>query len=248
MQEEAKKPKDISAIEVRNYEHGEWVIQEGEQRRLFYVILEGTVRIFSRGKSIRTLVEGDAFALESIFFKRPVNFSAKVIEGARIAIYGPQAAEYFLYHHQQMAERIIVSVLKQLEVTTDIAAGEEPKVSIEDPKLKFVENDEVIIEEGTIDTDIYRLVSSEEGLRVTKQGREIARINNPGEFFGEMASILKEQRTATITSIGKSIVQVYSGENIEELLEEHPEMAKKMIFTLANRLKEANARIIRAVN
>ena len=106
----------------------------------------------------------------------------------------------------------------------------------------------MIIEEGTIGTDIYRLVSSEEGLRVTKQGREIARISNPGEFFGEMASILRERRTATITSIGKSIVQVYSGEKIEELLEEHPDMAKKMIVILANRLKEANARIVRAAN
>ncbi|HDM78085.1 MAG TPA: cyclic nucleotide-binding domain-containing protein [Deltaproteobacteria bacterium] len=244
MQDQQGVEKEISAIEIVNYNHGDLVVKEGEHKRLFYVILQGTVRIISRGKTVRTLMEGDIFGLEQIFFNHPANFTAKVIEGARIASYGPHAADYFLYHHPQMAERIVLSILKQLEVTTEVAAGEEPEISIEPPKLKFYEDGDVIIQEGTVETDIYRLVSTEGGLRVTKKGKEIARITEPGEFFGEMASILKERRTATITSIGKSIVQVYSGESIEELLEEHPDMAKKMIITLANRLAEANLKIV----
>ncbi len=80
---------------------------------------------------------------------------------------------------------------------------------------------------------------------VSKSGEEIGRIVNPGEFFGEMASILHQKRSATITSEGNSIVQVYSAEHIQDMIEEHPEVARRIISTLAKRLSEANKKIAR---
>jgi CRP-like cAMP-binding protein len=68
---------------------------------------------------------------------------------------------------------------------------------------------------------------------------------NPGEFFGEMASVLNQERSATITSKGNSAVQIYSAEHIEDMIEEHPEIAKKMISTLAKRLSQATKKIAR---
>ena len=80
---------------------------------------------------------------------------------------------------------------------------------------------------------------------VSKGGKEVGRIANPGEFFGEMASVLNKVRSATIISEGSSVVQVYSADNIQDMIEEHPEMAKRIIRTLAKRLSQATKEITR---
>ena len=58
-----------------------------------------------------------------------------------------------------------------------------------------------------------------------------------------MASVLKQKRSATIISKGSSVVQVYSADNIQDMIEEHPEIAKRIISTLAKRLSQASKKI-----
>ena len=109
--------------------------------------------------------------------------------------------------------------------------------------MRFYGDNEIVIQEGAKETDIFKLISAEQGLVVLKGGKEVGRITNPGEFFGEMASVLKQERSATIISKGNSVVQVYSGDNIQDMIEEHPEIAKRIITTLAKRLSQATKEI-----
>jgi CRP-like cAMP-binding protein len=60
-----------------------------------------------------------------------------------------------------------------------------------------------------------------------------------------MASVLNKVRSATIISKGSSVVQVYSADNIQDMIEEHPEIAKRIIRTLAKRLSQATKEITR---
>jgi CRP-like cAMP-binding protein len=60
-----------------------------------------------------------------------------------------------------------------------------------------------------------------------------------------MASVLHNVRSATIISKGSSVVQVYSADNIQDMIEEHPEIAKRIIRTLAKRLSQATKEITR---
>jgi hypothetical protein len=57
----------------------------------------------------------------------------------------------------------------------------------------------------------------------------VGKITRPGEYFGEMSSLLNQERTATVTSLGRSVVQVFPGENLEATLCANPELAKKII-------------------
>jgi CRP-like cAMP-binding protein len=68
-------------------------------------------------------------------------------------------------------------------------------------------------------------------------------ITRPGEYFGEMSSLLNQERTATVTSLGRSVVQVFPGGNLEATLCANPQLSKKIIDTLALRLAEASKRI-----
>jgi CRP-like cAMP-binding protein len=92
------------------------------------------------------------------------------------------------------------------------------------------------------------LVESEKGLLVSREGKEVGRITQPGEYFGEMSSLLNLKRTATVSSMGKSVVQIFPGDNLEATLAAYPSLAKKIIDTLASRLIDANRRITELSN
>jgi CRP-like cAMP-binding protein len=131
----------------------------------------------------------------------------------------------------------------QLEQTTALAQ-ESIQYNAEAIASDFREylDGETIITEGERGNEVFRLYSSEGGLEVLKNGRRIAVINEPGEYFGEMSFLLNEPRTATVRSIGKSVVEVIAvhENDLESLIFNDPEMAHRLVVTLAQRLKQAN--------
>jgi len=133
--------------------------------------------------------------------------------------------------------------MRQLEQTTQIAEENIPFENVIDLNEKVYLDGEIIIEEGTDGTEMYRLVESQSGLKVTIQGKEVGMIQKPGEYFGEMSAILKEKRSATVTSVGKSIIQVFNVDDLSGILETYPQLSKNIIDTLAKRLFETSRKV-----
>ncbi len=232
-----------TALEIRTYRADEEIVAEGEQTDQFYVVLSGNVKISRRQRQLSILGERDIFGLESCLLDLPSTIRARSIDNARIAIYDRGAIDFILYERPQMSRGILMSLLGQLKQTAQAAGREEPGEVLDSIDIRFCSDGEVIIKEGSRETDIFKLVSTEQGLQVSRGGKEIGVILNPGEFFGEMASVLNQERSATITSRGESVVQVYSAEHIQDMIEEHPEVARRMIGTLAKRLSQAIRKI-----
>jgi CRP-like cAMP-binding protein len=249
MDEEGLKEGDLedgaTALEIRTYGEDKEIIAEGEHGGHFYVVLGGNVKISRHGRQLCILGERDVFGLESCFLNQPSSVSARSLDNSRIAMYDRDAIEFILYERPQMSKGILLSILGQLTQTSQAAVGEEAVAKAENVDMRFYGDNQVIIEEGAKETDIFRLVSTEQGLVVSKSGKEIGRLKTPGEFFGELASLLNQERSATIISKGNSVVQVYSADNLQDMIEEHPELAKRIISTLAKRLSQATKRISR---
>ena len=102
-------------------------------------------------------------------------------------------------------------------------------------------NDDVIIKEGNTDTNFYKLIQG--ALNVYKGQTMIAEISQKDTYFGEMSALVKEPRSATIKSQGKSIVKVFPGDKLMEVLEGYPDIAKSMLTTLVGRLSATNVRL-----
>lgn len=245
---QGKKIAEISASSVKEYKPGGIVASEGDKNELFYVILKGEVEIFQNNKSIRVLKEGDVFGLENFYLKRPYTTTSKTITHSRIASYHTGLINEIVYTKPQLTEKIINSIIAQLEQTTQVAEENIPLGSLVDFNERVYQDGEVIIEEGSVGKDIYMLVESEKGLLVSKEGKEVGKVTQPGEYFGEMSSLLNLKRTATVSSMGRSVVQVFPGDNLEATLAAYPSLAKKVIDTLASRLLDANKRIIELSN
>jgi CRP-like cAMP-binding protein len=234
---------EVSAAEVKEYPPKQIIVSEGQDNKYFYVILKGDVEISQNDKTIRILKEGDVFGLENHYLKRPYTTTSRALTHARIAAYPSLLIKEIIYNRPQLAEMILNSIMQQLEQTTQVA---EENISIEgyvDINEQIFEDGEIILEEGSTGVDFYKLISTERGLLVTKDGKEVGKITQPGEYFGEMSSLLDQRRTATIRSIGKSVVQVFPGDDLETILMGYPDLAKKLIDTLAYRLAEANKKI-----
>ncbi len=81
------------------------------------------------------------------------------------------------------------------------------------PDEEHYEDGDMIIREGNNDIDFFKLLRG--ALTVIKGGKKIAELTEPGEFFGEMAAITGEQRTASIVSQGRSAIKRYPGDKIK---------------------------------
>jgi len=127
----------------------------------------------------------------------------------------------------------IEEVLKRTVITKEAMPA-----YLVNPDVENYENGDVIIREGNRDIDFFKLVHG--ALHVKKQGRKIGEIVEPGEYFGEMAAISDEPRSATIVSNGRAIVKRFPGEKLIEIIEKHPEVANHLFKSITSRLDHAN--------
>ncbi|UCG12933.1 MAG: cyclic nucleotide-binding domain-containing protein [Deltaproteobacteria bacterium] len=234
-----------TALEISTYQDDQEIILEGDHTDRFYVVLSGKVKIVRRGRQLSILEVGDVFGLESSFLNHPSTITARAVDSARIATYSRDAMDFILYERPQLGRSILLSVLGQMSQTVRAVVRNDNEPALDDVNIRFYVDGEVIIREGLRETDIFKLVSTEQGLVVSKNGREVGLILTPGEFFGEMASVLNQERSATVTSRGNSVVQVYSAEHIQDMIEDHPEIARRMISALAKRLSHSIKKISR---
>ncbi|MGQ9668551.1 MAG: Crp/Fnr family transcriptional regulator [Desulfosoma sp.] len=231
------------AAEARTYQEGELIVAEDEPLEGFFVILDGRVRLSRGDRRVRVLREKDVFGLESMVFKKRSPLSARALTPCRVMFYETEAFDDFLHTRPRAFRELVMSLLRQLTDTSFAVNGEEPLVLSSDVEVRHYGDGETIIVEGEDSKEFYRLISSDGGLRVTLRGVEIGRIDGPGDFFGEMACLLKVPRQATVTSMGESLVQVYRPQRLEQIVSENPQLAMKIIGTLARRLSSANIRL-----
>lgn len=111
------------------------------------------------------------------------------------------------------------------------------------PDEENYDDGDMIIREGNNDIDFFKLIRG--GLTVIKSGKKIAELTEPGEFFGEMASITGEQRTASIVAQGRATVKRYPGNKIDEIIEKYPDVSKHLFSTMTKRLQKSNQIIVK---
>lgn len=111
------------------------------------------------------------------------------------------------------------------------------------PDEENYEDGDTIIREGNTDIDFFKLIRG--GVTVIKGGKKIAELTEPGEYFGEMASITGEHRAASIVSQGRCSVKRYPGDKIEEIIEKYPDVSGHLFRTMTTRLQKSNQIIVK---
>ena len=110
------------------------------------------------------------------------------------------------------------------------------------PDVEEYEDGDVVIQEGNKDKDFFKLIRGK--VAVLRSGKKIAEITEPGEYFGEMAAILEEPRSASIISVGRCTIKRYPGNKLAELIEKYPEVSKYLFRTLVERLHKTDRIVV----
>ncbi len=110
------------------------------------------------------------------------------------------------------------------------------------PDVEEYEDGDVIIQEGNKDKDFFKLVRGK--VAVLRSGKKIAEITEPGEYFGEMAAIVEEPRSASIIAAGRCTIKRYPGNKLGDLIEKYPEVSKYLFRTLVERLHKTDRIVV----
>ena len=95
-----------------------------------------------------------------------------------------------------------------------------------------------LFREGDRSTEFYLLLSG--AVEVVKGEEVIAQINKPMSYFGEMAALLNEPRSASIRTATDSKFLVIPGAKMDSIIDVSPAVGKRIMRTLCERLLETN--------
>ncbi|PID72775.1 MAG: type IV-A pilus assembly ATPase PilB [Desulfobulbus propionicus] len=140
----------------------------------------------------------------------------------------------------QKAREGITSLEEVLRRT--VAHEESLPAYLINPDQEDYNDGDVIIQESNNDKDFFKLVRGK--VAVLRSGKKIAEITEPGEYFGEMAAILEEPRSASIISSGRSIIKRYPGDKLNELIEKYPDVSSHLFKTLTERLQKTDRIVV----
>ena len=148
-----------------------------------------------------------------------------------------------------MNQSEIINKLKKIPLFTDICENNDfmDEVSKICTIRKF-KKDEIIIKEGEIGCEMFIVYDGAvEIIKRTRAGDDYTVVKLKAEynvFFGEMALIDDDKRSATVLSSVDSVFIVIEKDDFEKLGNRHPEISlpvtRVILKTLASRLRKTN--------
>ncbi len=108
--------------------------------------------------------------------------------------------------------------------------------------VESLESGRVIFSEGESGETMYFVVS---GSVTLSRANQTLRVMKPGEYFGEMAMLLTAPRSATATvSEPDTRVLAISAANLQDVMNQNPQIVLSLLREMAERLRQANDRAL----
>lgn len=111
--------------------------------------------------------------------------------------------------------------------------------------ISVVEKGEIILKQGEVADSLYVIVAGRVKIYMNDEsGREVLlKTLAAGDFFGEIPMFDQEPRTANVATLERCHLQVLSYKSFKKCIERSPDIATKVMETLAKRLREADRKI-----
>jgi CRP/FNR family cyclic AMP-dependent transcriptional regulator len=109
---------------------------------------------------------------------------------------------------------------------------------------QVLDGGKIIFKEG--DDGEQMFIIQEGKVRISRRmgdGEHVLAILGKGDFFGEMAIVTREKRTATATAIGKTELLAFDRQGFTSMVEKNARIALNIIDKLCRRLQNANLQI-----
>ncbi len=138
----------------------------------------------------------------------------------------------------RMGETSVEEILRKTVITKESLPA-----YLVNPDIEEYQDGDIIVRQDNVDKDFFKLVRG--AVLVVRDGKKIAEIVQPGEYFGEMSAISSEPRSASIVAKGRTTIKRFPGDKLPEVIEKYPDVAKHLFRSMVDRLEQANNIIIK---
>ena len=125
-----------------------------------------------------------------------------------------------------------VELIKKVPLFAGCSKGELEQIAQIADEIDLAEGKEMT-REGSRGREFFVLLEGD--AEVTKDGSSINKLAS-GDFFGEIALVSDSPRTATVTATSPVRALVITDRSFRRLLDEQPEIQRKVLVALAERL------------
>ena len=109
---------------------------------------------------------------------------------------------------------------------------------------RVFEKGEVIVRQGELANSFFVIASGQVKVYMTEGKREIIlKTLSAGDFFGEMPMLDLEPRSASVAAMERCQLQTLSYKAFQKAMEGSADIAKRVLETLAKRLRDADRKI-----
>ncbi len=241
----------VPLLTLRVFDPQQRIVVEGEDGEHLYWIISGQVRVTTKDRAGRTILlsvleRGDFFGEGSLFSGQRRSATVEAAT-ACTTLQVPRAEfEEHLRHapllraalYQAHQSRQTVTALSRVPLFSGLSREERQTLASFLVPRTFPRH-EVVIREGELDCSLFIIVW---GQAAAVQGygtdREQAlTIMEAGDFFGEMALLLSQPRSATVWTLTRLEVLELPEEGFRRLLEENAGLCQAIEQIIAGRLQ-----------
>jgi CRP-like cAMP-binding protein len=231
---------------LRRLSQGQRVFEQGSHGNAFYVICEGSVRVFRQEgpqrKELAMLSSGAFFGEMALLSGAPrmASVESATEDTQLLEISAPVLSELSRQHpHVARAlkkfcrERMLSNVMSTSALFEPFGRKDR-RVLVEKFRAREVKRNEVIVREGEKADGLYIVLSGE--VEVRKGDQVLARLKE-GELFGEISLLSKTPATATVMANRRTSLLRLPREDFDALILTHPQ-----ILVLVSELSEQRLR------
>ncbi len=204
--EERQRKIVIDALDIKKFKTGDWVIKQGEDGDVLYIVFEGTLECYKQFKKdeepkhVKTYNPGESFGELALLYNAPRAASIKAVTDCTLLALDRETFNAIVKDAEVHRRERFEQVLGKVELLESMDPYERTKLS-DVMKIEKHKAGEYIIKQGDEGNTFYII---EEGKAVaTKilQGKtepEVVLNYKPGDYFGELALLHNEPRQANI--------------------------------------------------
>ena len=200
-----------SALRSERVPAGRVVIRQGEPGQSFYLLRSGAAEVWQRGESgpnrlLARLSEGDAFGELALLYDQPRNATIRAVTPLELLVMDRPDFDRLVRERYAVVSRIggeleRERLLADLPLLADLAPSELSRLADKLEPVTFPAG-EAVVRQGEPGDALYLVCEGRLRVVVSVDGqeRELARLG-PGEYFGEMALLYDQPRSATVTCV-----------------------------------------------
>ena len=231
---------------LRRFGPGERILSQGSHGDAFYVICEGSVRVYREEAGVRqdlaTLAGGAFFGEMALLSGAPRAASVEAASDDTQVLEISAAVLAALSHsHPPVAqalkkfcrERLLTNVMNGSALFRPFNRKDRRGL-VERFRARDVERGDIIIRDGDPTDGLYVVLSGE--VEVHKNGHVLSRLKE-GDLFGEISLLQKSPATATVEASRHTTVLRLPREDFDSLISSHPQVLMLMSDLTDERLR-----------